>query len=414
MKNKTKTIFITTFIIIFIIIISVLIFSGKSKENTKNETPNQNQPFNPFEPTDPNNPNNGSNVDGGGIINWENNTNKQLSRFYQITDFAVAGAHFFEKERSLIQTNPDSPKTETVPTLRYVERVTGHVHQMYLDTKATSKISNSTIPGAHEVLINDTAKTFIYRYVSDSDNKTITSFIATLGKTKGEFLPSDVIDISLSPDKENFFYLTKNSNGVMGFIKSFEETKTSSVFDSPFTEWISQWVNSEKIYLTTKPSWNVNGDLFSLNTGNGTLTKVFGGIKGLTTLANENGSNVLYGISLETGPKLWLFNVKDHSTKSLNSFGLPEKCIWSSDNINIYCAIPNTIAGVQYPDSWYQGLVSFDDYFVKINTETTQRSTLANSKGEIPIDATHLFLDDEENTLFFINKKDSTLWSLDI
>ncbi len=113
------------------------------------------------------------------------------------------------------------------------------------------------------------------------------------------------------------------------------------------------------------------------------------------------------------GPKLWLLNTKNHETKDLNSYGLPEKCVWANNsNVYIYCAVPNTITGTKYPDSWYQGLVSFTDYFIKINTQTLESETLTNSANEIPVDATHLFLNKKGTKLFFINKKDSTLWSL--
>jgi hypothetical protein len=45
---------------------------------------------------------------------------------------------------------------------------------------------------------------------------------------------------------------------------------------------------------------------------------------------------------------------------------------------------------------------------------TGERTTIANSVEETPVDGTHLFLSKGEDTLFFVNKKDSTLWSLDI
>ena len=109
-----------------------------------------------------------------------------------------------------------------------------------------------------------------------------------------------------------------------------------------------------------------------------------------------------------------IFSISKNESTNLNTYGLPEKCVWSNDNINVYCAVPNTVVGNQYPDVWYQGLVSFDDYFVKINTRTGNKITIANSANETPVDGTHLFLDNDEKTLFFINKKDSTLWSLNI
>ena len=328
---------------------------------------------------------------------------KENSRLHKITDFAVAGAVFFE----------DTRDGTTVPSLRYVERATGHVYQMYLDTKITGKISNSTIPGVYETIFNSNANSVIYRYLS-SDNKSITSFLASLGGKSSVFLNPDITAVSLSPDKTKFFSIIKNKNGVIGMIKPFDETKTSQVFTSSFSEWLPQWVTNQYIYLTTKPSYLVDGSAFSLNITNGTLTKLFGSIPGLTTLANSNGNLVLYGASLNIGPKLNIFDIKNHTSIDLDIYGLPEKCVWSPDNINVYCAIPNTIVGTQYPDYWYQGLISFEDRFIKINMQTKETTTFANSGNETSIDATSLFLNNKENILFFINKKDSTLWSLDL
>ena len=404
MHNKRRNIFIITFIVILLIIIGLFFyFQNNKKQNKPNEQSNS-QSFNPFGTSD--NVNSNQNNNNNNSVDWTNNTSAENSRFNQISKLAIAGAGYFEETKQ-----DNSGNNQTIPYLRYVDRVTGHIYEDNLKTNKETKISNSTIPGVHEVLINSSAKTFIYRYLS-SVNNSITSYVATLGESKGEFLPSNIIDISTSPDKNNYFYLVKTANGVSGFIDSFDKNNASQVFTFPFSDWRSQWINSQTIYLTTKPSSVVDGALFSLNAKNGTLTKLFGGVKGLTTLSNSDGSLVVYGASLATGPKLELLNTKDHTTKTLDSYGLPEKCIWAQDNINIYCAIPNKIIGNNYPDSWYQGLVSFDDYFVKINTKTGDKSTLANSTNQTPVDAINLFLDKNGDTLFFTNKKDSTLWSL--
>lgn len=377
-------------------------------------------------------------------------------KLHKLTDFAVSGATYFEDIRPLpideipvvggtepapaltetplaggekalgntikkpiVQNKKvvevkNIPKVEIVPSLKYVEKVTGHIYQMYLDTKTVSKVSNSTIPAIYEALFDGKALSVIYRYLSE-DNKTISSYLATLGGDKGEFLPSNIIDLSLSPDKSQFFYITKNVNGVVGTIRSFGETKRNQVFNSPYSEWLSQWVTPSNIFLTTKASSSVMGNLFSLNTANGTMKKVFGGVLGLTTLANADGSMVLYSASNNSGPELGIFNVSSHTTINLGINSLPEKCVWGGDNIYVYCAIPNTINGDQ-PDSWYQGLTSFDDTFLKINSKTGEltRITDMDSMGGEYIDATHLFLDKLNTELYFINKKDGTLWSLDL
>ncbi len=414
MPKKTKIIFIATFITIGIIILVLLLFFKNSSKKNKGGEINSNQPFNSFKTGNKSLSGNKTRiVNENSGINWTNQIQNQPSKFYQITNFAVAGAGFFEENKPQ-QNIVSSSISEKIPELRYVKRSTGHIYQMNLNTKAVTEISNSTIPGIHKVLFNSSGKIFIYRYFS-VENKAIASFLTSLGAEKGNFLPFNIINVSLSPDKNSFFYLIKDSDGVVGYIKSFDNLKTTQVFNSPFSEWSSQWVSLNKIFLTTKPSWRVNGSVFSLNIKNQTLTKIFGGVEGLTTLANGDGSYILYGNSSEIGPRLWILNTKNHTTKDLDSYGLPEKCIWANNsNIYIYCAVPNTIIGKNYPDSWYQGLVSFTDYFVKINIQTLKRDTLANSINETSVDATHLFLNKNGTKLFFINKKDSTLWSLSL
>jgi hypothetical protein len=410
MPQKTKIILIVTIILVLGILIGVYFYFSSKNTSTSDSNPSLLQKFNPFGTS----AKNGTTTTGGGVEGPTTEVDtKTNSKFYQITNFAVAGAAFLEDMRPLPASNDaTAPTSELAPSIRYIERSTGHIYQMYLDTKKSGTISNSTIPGVYEAIFNNRATSTIYRYVS-TDEKTITSFLASLGGDSS-FLPVDITAISLSPDKTQFFSIIKNANGVTGTIKSFDETKTNQVFTSAFSEWLPQWVTDKNIYLTTKPSYLVSGSVYILNITNGTLSKIFGGIDGLTTLADNDGNFILYNASLNIGPKLNVFDVKNHTSVDLDIYGLPEKCIWSPDNINVYCAIPNTIVGTEYPDYWYQGLVSFTDYFVKINTKTKEVATLANSQNETPIDATNLFLNKGEDKLFFTNKKDSTLWSLDL
>ena len=422
--------------------LGVYFYNTKNNTNVDGTKTSVIQKFNPFGTSTKNPSTNPSTTTtgGDGITTDPNITINTTSRFSKITDFAVTGAVFFEDTRPLppketvaveIPTQSVTPvagtkkvvkkvvpvvvepTSEIVPALRYVEKSTGHVYEMYLDTKIQGKISNSTIPGVYETIFDGSASSIIYRYPS-SDNKSITSFLASLGGKDSAFLNSDILDISLSPDKSSFFSIIKNTKGVIGVVKSFNETKTNQIFTSSFSEWLPQWVTTQNIFLTTKPSYMVEGSVFNLNIKTGILSKLFGGVVGLTTLSNNDGTSILYGASLNTGPTLNIFNIKNHTSIDLGIYGLPEKCIWSSDNVNIYCAIPNTILGTQFPDSWYQGLVSFDDRFIKINTNTKEVLTLANSSNETPIDGTKLFLNKEESKLFFINKKDYKLWSLEL
>jgi hypothetical protein len=451
MPRKTKIIFIVSFIVVIALGLGFYYYANKNKTATSGSTADSSyKPFFGGSTTTKDNTTTDNNTNGTQTGDATNTQTEQTgtsfvetSKFTKIADFAVAGATFFEDQRPLpivekaleggeippeqkavdkkidtktkktVVKKPEEPKFEIVPSIRYVERVTGHIYQMYLDTKTSGKVSNSTVPGIYEAIFDGSATGVIYRYL-DETSKSITTFFATLGGDKGEFLPSDILDVSISPDKTKFFYLTKSSNGVVGTIRNFKDGKRNQVFNSSLSEWLTQWVGDQKVYLTTKASANFSGSVFSLNIANGVLTKIFGGINGLTTLGNKDGVLVLYSSSIAGGPRLGIFDVKNRTTKQLDVYSLPEKCTWSADQINVYCAVPNNIQSGDYPDDWYQGLVTFNDRFVKINANTGQINIIGDSSSYGGFDATHLFMDKIEGKIFFINKKDSTLWSLDL
>ncbi len=301
------------------------------------------------------------------------------------------------------------PTTEQVPSLRYVQRSNGHIYGEYLDTKSGDKISDATIPVIYEAVWGNNGNSVIYRYLN-SDNK-IQSFIATLGGQNGEFLPEGIEAITPAPFGNQFFYLAPLGTNIAGYISSFTENKKTQVFNSPFTEWIPQWVGKSTIYLTTKASWDTEGYMYILNITNGTFSKILGGVKGFTTLSSPLGVSILYS-SVEDGAlNFKVFNLKTNTSDKLDVTTLPEKCTWSNDNITIYCGVPQEIAGSDYPDKWYQGRVFFSDKIVRIDTSTGQTETLTSQNN---FDAVNLSLSSDEKTLIFINKRDSTLWGLDL
>lgn len=301
---------------------------------------------------------------------------------------------------------------EMLPAIRYVERKNGHLYKMLEKDRKPEKISNSTIPGIYEAYFNKEGNTTIYRYLSNEG--VINSFLATLGKPTGEYLPANITDLSVSKDQNRFFYITKSNNTAVGVVKNFETGASQNIFNHQFTEWLSEWDNKGNIYLTTKPSFVVPGNMYLLSQTNKTIQKILGGVRGLTTKISPDGKRVLYSSSENSGPKLMVFMQEGRKFIDLDTYGLADKCVWSSDNINVYCFVPNKITGNQYPDSWYQGIVSFDDFVLKIDTNSRDTITYANSVNETPIDGFNLILNKKEDTLFFINKKDYTLWGLDI
>jgi hypothetical protein len=197
---------------------------------------------------------------------------------------------------------------------------------------------------------------------------------------------------------------------MIGTVFNLSDSKKAQVFDSLFTEWLPFWPNSKTITLTTKASGSVPGYMYALNLDNKALTKVLGGIGGLTTLMSPSGKLVLYG---DSTLGLYVYHMDTKNSERLGVRTLPEKCVWNKTSDGVYCAVPGVVAGATYPDSWYRGEVSFSDQIWKINIQNGTASIISDPAdiGE-NIDGIKLGLDRDENYLFFVNKKDSFLWEL--
>ncbi|MEI6494976.1 MAG: hypothetical protein WCO03_02855, partial [bacterium] len=89
----------------------------------------------------------------------------------------------------------------------------------------------------------------------------------------------------------------------------------------------------------------------------------------------------------------------------------------TADSSTLYCAVPTIVPAGEYPDDWYRGEVKFNDSLWQINV-ADGKTTLLNSPSASLIneemDATGLFLNPIETRLFFTNKRDRSLWMLDL
>ncbi|MEK7588795.1 MAG: hypothetical protein AAB438_03170, partial [Patescibacteria group bacterium] len=270
------------------------------------------------------------------------------------------------------------------------------------------------------------AHSLVMRYLK-ADGETIATFIGSLPKEvlggdtvggnqiTGSFLPENITDISVSPNTQNLFYLFNVRNGVAGIVSSTLGENKVQVFDSAFTEWLSGWPNEKMITLTTKPSALVPGYMYVVDPEKKDFTKLISNINGLTTLTSFDGKYVLYSNNLLS---LNILDLEGNDTIRLRVRTLPEKCVWAKNSYSLYCAVPKSIAQSSYPDSWYQGEISFTDDIWKIDTITGNGTKIlipeTFEEALSGIDGIKLAIDDGENYLFFVNKKDNMLWELEL
>lgn len=366
------------------------------------------------------------NIDTGEPIN-EPAHGKSLPRFFQIHKTPIAGAvSFSRKDRGATTT----PKT----IVRYLESGVGHIFETDMDTLTETRISNTTRLKIHEAFFGNNGKSVVIRYLDDKDEQTIRSFLIKLSditraeavpseelliqkddEIEGLFLPKNISSLAISDDTKKIFYIVDNGDSSTGTIYDILSGKSSVIFSSEFTEWLTQWPNKNTIELTTKPSGGVAGVSYSLNTNTKELTREVGGINGLTTLTSPNGENILYSESIKNGFTLNIYNKKDGTFRKLPLATLPEKCVWSKLNEDIvYCAVPTSIQKGLYPDDWYQGSVSFNDELWLIDIVSDETTLMASPQTSLreEVDMTTPFVDNTEQTFFFTNKKDGSLWGV--
>ena len=324
------------------------------------------------------------------------------------------------------EVKPTAPATEFMPSLRYVARANGNIYQTFVDKIEERRFSGTVIPKVYEAFFGSKGDFVIMRYLKE-DGRTIQTFVGNLPKEylgadttidneiSGVFLPENIQDMSMSPDASGLFYLFTSGDSMIGTTLTLLNDKKVQIFDSVFTEWLSSWPNAKTITLTTKPSFGIPGYIYMLDGTNGKgFKKVFGGINGLTTLTSPDGKLVLYG---NDSLSLSVYHMDTKVSDLLGIKTLPEKCVWGKISDTVYCSMPQTIPSGFYPDTWYQGEVSFSDQLWKIDIKTGNATMLidpvtVNGGGEI--DGTKLALDESENYLFFVNKKDSFLWEFNL
>jgi hypothetical protein len=78
--------------------------------------------------------------------------------------------------------------------------------------------------------------------------------------------------------------------------------------------------------------------------------------------------------------------------------------------------VPTSAPNGGYPDAWYKGTASTIDKMIEVDTDTGSVHNVSNlsQDAKTSIDAEWLALDPSERFLYFVNKKDLSLWSVDL
>lgn len=303
-------------------------------------------------------------------------------------------------------------------TVRYIERSTGHIYEIEPNGQNRKRLSNTTILKTFESFWSFNANKAILQYFETDQTylsvKTFSAIIPSQGATttavSGMFLPQSITAVAISPEEEKIFYLDSTEGKTTGVVADFENKKQSKIFSTTFGEFSAGWPSKNLITLLSKPSATALGFFYSLDSRTGEFKRILGDIKGLTALMSRDGENVIYSQSADKNIETKIFNLKNKEITSFSLTTLPEKCAWAkTEPIVIYCSVPENLAAADYPDEWYQGLISFNDSIWRNNLSLGETILLKDNTG---LDIINPFLTKDENYFVFTDKNDNTLWSL--
>jgi hypothetical protein len=355
----------------------------------------------------------------------DRDTPRTMPRLRQLTVSSVGGVTIISRGSNSQVNGTGTPKVGSgAITVLYTERQTGHIYAIDIEKGQKERISNTTIPGIRETAWSSDGVSAVLRYIDDAD--IVKTFFGILsvndaniseGAFDGVYLSDEIQEIVVSPGGSSFFSLMPFGVRSVGTIIDFDTGDRREVFGSPFTEWRASWPHDTTIALTSAASYDTEGVLHFLNTQSEITENVLNGVRGLTTLVSPTRTHVLYSESVRGSFVTKLFNRSFNTTTSFPVITLPEKCTWSKKNASVlYCGVPLQIPNADYPDAWYKGDLFFTDSLWKINIETGSLEALTSGtprEGE-SIDLTNPKLSKDEKYIIFTNKRDGTLWSLEL
>lgn len=342
-----------------------------------------------------------------------------IPRLRHITLTPIAGADFVTKDIST--TTATSTKRTPIfeEFISWIDRGTANIYSTATSTFTITRNSNTIVPIVYEGYFNPSGDSILIRTLARGSDTIQTQMgkIQTVSSTSTEpilkltSLPLGLSNIAISPDKTSYFAITPGTP--RGFISKWNGTSKTTIFDSPFHEWLADWPSSQAVVITTKPSGIAEGFAYIINTQTKSFTKLLGNKHGLTTLLSPDTNKLLYTESVEAGVELHVVNRKTSQDSKIYLKTFTDKCVWSKKENNIaYCAVPETLPYLTYPDAWYQGTVHFNDTLWKINTETGEKQQILTPSRytDQALDMVNLKLSKNEDYLIFTNQIDLTLW----
>lgn len=311
----------------------------------------------------------------------------------------------------------------TSTVVRFQERATGHIYDVFEFIEAPQKVSNVTQQKIYSTLFSNNKDMFVYQaptYNYEQIQSTLgtLSFSTTTGVSLDKKdISSSVSDFVFNKYANKLIYSIKQSGVSTIMTSNIDRTNEKAVTTLYFNDFVLDPLNKDEVTLTTKASQAAPGYAYILNATTGSLTKILGNIPGLLVKVSPDKKYYLYSQSERNRPSLRSYNTQDKTTSILTIDTLPsEKCVFSQKNTSeAYCFGSLIYKSAQYPDDWYKGKLLNNEILYKIDLTNNFVSNIYTfDPEELGFDTMNIQIINKDQFIVFQNKRDLTLWSIDL
>jgi len=189
-------------------------------------------------------------------------------------------------------------------------------------------------------------------------------------------------------------------------------------FDSG-SNFIAPVPQSSLISFWKRPNGLEQNKLETVNLSGEERKTLFSNRFGTDFLWSKNGDHILIGSVTEKGrnePLLGVANSQGGEYRDLLLPSLISKVAWSQDNATLYYALPRSFPKeTDLPNDYFSRMYPSKDTFWKMNIITGKRERLIPLEEMTSgLDATELFLNQDETALFFIDRTSEKLYRLEL
>lgn len=348
----------------------------------------------------------------------------------QISFEPISGYTFYATTSTTTQTTiaDDGAQflSETISTstaIRFQERATGHIYDVFEFIQSPEKVSNVTKQKVYTTFFSSNKNQLLFQQPAFNSEKIQSTFAALTFSTstgveiKENVISNTITDLILNKNSNLLVYSVKQAGLSLIYTANIDRTKEKLVTTLPFNEFIIDAINQNEVLITTKASRVIPGYAYTLNTTSGVLTKILGNINGLLVKVSPDKKYYLYSQSEVSRPRVQAYISSNKIFFPISIDTIPsEKCVYSLKNTaEIYCFGSLIYKAAQYPDDWYKGKVFNLESLYKINLEDGFVEPIYNFQvDELSFDAMNVHLTNNDQFIIFQNKYDLTLWSLDL